>query len=68
MMCLGLFEAFDENCDGQLDLAEMVRAVGWSCRGSPREKHNCKSVYTLLHSLSLVSRAIRILRARLLSP
>jgi Ca2+-binding EF-hand superfamily protein len=35
-----LFEAFDENCDGQLDLAEMVRAVGWSCRSSPREKHN----------------------------
>ena len=55
MVCLGLFEAFDENCDGQLDLAEMVRAVGWSCRSSPREKHNCKSMCSCLcNSLALL--------------
>ena len=55
-ICAGLFEAFDENCDGQLDLAEMVRAVGWCCRSSSREKHNCEftSWVSLLLSLPLI--------------
>ena len=43
-VCVALFGVFDDNCDGQLDLAEMVRAVGWCCRSRFREKHNCESV------------------------
>ena len=39
-VCVGLFALFDENCDGQLDLSEMVRAVGWCCRKSGR--HDCE--------------------------
>ena len=55
----GLFEAFDENCDGQLDLAEMVRAVGWICRSSPRQKHDCeKCVYDVISFHSAVTLSV----------
>ena len=39
---VGLFDAFDENSDGQLDLAEMVRAVGWCCRSIDHRRHKCE--------------------------
>ena len=46
MLHTGLFKAFDENCDGQLDLAEMVRAVGWCCR-SKTDRQDCESIHIL---------------------
>ena len=52
-VCVGLFDVFDENYDGQLDLAEMVRAVGWCCRSQPRKRHKCELINSLPLSLSL---------------
>ena len=46
MLHTGLFKVFDENCDGQLDLAEMVRAVGWCCR-SKSDRQDCESIHVL---------------------
>ena len=39
---LGLFSAFDVNCDSHIDLSEMVNAVALCCRKPEEERHKCE--------------------------
>ena len=36
---------FDNNCDGHIDLEEMVRGVAMCCRRTEKERHECKCVW-----------------------
>ena len=37
-MFVGLFELFDVNCDGHIDLSEMIRGVALCCRRNTDDK------------------------------
>ena len=39
---VGLFELFDVNCDGHIDLSEMIRGVAMCCRRHTDEKIKCE--------------------------
>ena len=51
----GLFNAFDENCDGHVDFKELVLGIYACCRGTTPERLSCTlvSLFDVLDYLRL---------------
>ena len=55
----GLFELFDVNCDGHIDLTEMVKGVALCCRRHIDDRIKCE--HCAQHSLVLLSSHVNCL-------
>ena len=49
VICLGVFNAFDENRDNHIDFKEMACGISACCRGPLTERQKCKISISNVH-------------------